>query len=58
MSQFKGSIQQINSFVAILLPAKSGFSQMCLVDNIPDTADCEGLRALLTQFKNKSILRQ
>ena len=47
---------QINSFVAISLfcdkflreflqnvPAKSGFLQMCLADNLPDTADCGSL---------------
>ena len=59
MSQFKGSIQQMNSLVAILLfcdkflreflqnvPAKSGFLQMCLADNLPDTADCGGLKGI------------
>ena len=61
MSQFKGSIQQMNSFAAILLfcdnyvrefvqnvPAKSEFLQMCLADNLPDCADCGGLPGALT----------
>ena len=37
------------------VPAKLGFKKMCLTDNLPDTADCGGLRGGVMVYRSLYI---